>query len=104
MRVPAYLLRHTVTVEPYAGESAYGHVYDPPFEVRALVSAQHKLTRSSTGAQVLSTAQVITAPDLNCPPNSRITLPDGRATTALSVGNHTAPGLPVPACTEVMCE
>ncbi|MFI6371013.1 hypothetical protein [Streptomyces sp. NPDC050546] len=105
MRVPAYLLRHRVTVEPYLGDGAYGPQYGPPVaDVPALVSGARKVTRDSTGAQVLSTAQVIAAPDLDCPARSRLTLHDGRTTTAISVAHHTAPGLPVPACTEVMCE
>ncbi|WP_326678512.1 hypothetical protein [Streptomyces sp. NBC_01237] len=51
-----------------------------------------------------STAQVIAAPGLDCPPQSRISLPSGRVTTALHVAAHTAPGLPVPESTEVFCE
>ncbi len=60
--------------------------------------------RATDGREVTSTAQVIAAPDLDCPAGSRLTLPTGRTTTALSVARHTAPGLPVPACCEVMCE
>ncbi|GHA19411.1 hypothetical protein ACFOOM_10180 [Streptomyces echinoruber] len=104
MRVPGYLLRHRVTVEPYDGDSAYGPTYRPPVEVRALVAEGTRLTRNREGVEVASTAQVITAPGLDCPPESRITLPSGRVTKAISTAQHTAPGLPVPACTEVMCE
>lgn len=105
MRVPAYLLRHRITVEPYAGDTAYGPTYGPPVsDVPALVSEQVRQTRDAEGRQVVSTASVIAGPDLDCPTGSRITLPSGRTTRALSVGRHTAPGLPVPACIEVMCE
>ncbi|EPH40339.1 hypothetical protein ABT390_13525 [Streptomyces aurantiacus] len=103
-RVPGWLLRHEVTVEPYLGTSAYGPRYGPAVTARALVAATVKRVRDRTGAETVSTAQIIAAPDLACPNGSRITLPDGRRTTALTVAHHTAPGLPVPASTEVMCE
>ncbi|QIY93094.1 hypothetical protein HEP87_01260 [Streptomyces sp. S1D4-11] len=60
--------------------------------------------RDPQGREVTSTAQIIAAPDLDCPAESRITLPDGRTTKAISIARHTTPGLPVPACTEVSCE
>ncbi|MFI5808883.1 hypothetical protein [Streptomyces sp. NPDC051561] len=106
MKVPAGLLRHRITVEPYRGDSAYGPMYDPPVAgVRALVAhTVAQVRRASDGREVVSTAQVITLPGLDCPPGSRVTLPDGRVTTAISTSHHTAPGLPVPACTEVRTE
>ncbi|MEU4998249.1 hypothetical protein [Streptomyces sp. NPDC021622] len=103
-RVPGWLLRHEVAVEPYLGTSAYGPRYGPAATAPALVSETVKRVRDRTGAETVSTAQIIAAPDLTCPTGSRITLPDGRKTTALTVAHHTAPGLPVPASTEVMCE
>ncbi|WP_404959017.1 hypothetical protein [Streptomyces sp. 147326] len=88
MIVPATFLPHRITVEPYLGDTAYGPAYGPPVPgIRAMVSAP----------------QVITAPAVDCPLGSRITLPDGRITTAVKVHVHTAPGLPVPACLEVTC-
>lgn len=102
--VPGWLLRHEVSVEPYLGTSAYGPRYGPAATARALVSESVKRVRDRTGAETVSTAQIIAAPELVCPTGSRITLPDGRTTTALTVAHHTAPGLPLPASTEVMCE
>lgn len=105
MRVPAYLLRHRITVEPYLGDSAYGPQYGPPVEnVPALVAETIRLVRDREGREVTSTAQIIAAPGLDCPAESRITLPDGRTTRAISVAHHTAPGLPVPQSTEVSAE
>lgn len=105
MNVPAYLLRHRITVEPYRGDTAYGPSYGPPVpDVSALVAVTAKTVRDREGRQVTATAQIIAAAGLDCPAESRITLPDGRITRAVSVAQHTAPGLPVPACTEVMCE
>lgn len=104
-RVPGWLLRHLVTIEPYLGDSAYGPHYGEPVEcVRALVAEAVRMVRDTEGREVASTAQVITAPHVLCPVGSRLTLPDGRTTVALNVAHHTAPGLPVPACLEVRCE
>lgn len=105
MSVPDFLLRHRLRIEPYLGESAYGPRYgDPVEDVHALVAETVRIMRAPDGREVASTAQVITAPGLTCPPGSRLTLPGGRVTTALTIAHHTAPGLPVPACTEVNCE
>jgi hypothetical protein len=102
--LPAWLLRHTVTVEPYRGVGAYGAVYGDPTAATALVAETVKHVRDSTGTIVVSTAQIYAGPDLDCPAGSRVILPDGRITTAITVAHHTAPGLPVPASPEVSCE
>ncbi|MFE3586795.1 hypothetical protein ACFXOY_04640 [Streptomyces niveus] len=105
MKLPPWLLRHRITVEPYLGDSAYGPTYGPPVaNVPALVAETIRTVRDREGRQVTSTAQIIAGPDLDCPAESRITLPDGRTTKAISVAHHTAPGLPVPQCTEVSAE
>ncbi|MFM9368070.1 hypothetical protein [Streptomyces sp. Da 82-17] len=103
--VPGWLLRHRISVEPYLGDSAYGPRYGDRVEcVPALVSPMRKQLADKEGREVLATAQVIAGPGLECPPGSRVTLPDGRTATAVSTARHTAPGLPVPACVEVMCQ
>ena len=105
MKVPGWLLRHRITVEPYRGDSAYGPTYGPAVEdVPALVALTVRTVRDREGREVTSTATVIAGPDLECPPESRITLPDGRTTRAITVAKHTAPGLPVPESVEVSCE
>ncbi|MEU3710490.1 hypothetical protein [Streptomyces catenulae] len=103
--MPGWLLRHRIAIEPYLGDTAYGPSFGPQVvDVPALVDESPRMVRGADGREVLATATVIAAPDLHCPPGSRITLPDGRTTTALTVAHHTAPGLPVPANTEVSCE
>ncbi|WP_445396442.1 hypothetical protein ACSMX9_22590 [Streptomyces sp. LE64] len=104
-RVPRWLLRHRITIEPYEGDSAYGPLHGPPVpDVRAAVAEGRRLVRDQEGRQVVSTAQVVLEVGTVCPPESRITLPSGRVTRVLSVAEHTAPGLPVPAHLEVICE
>ncbi|MFF4751826.1 hypothetical protein [Streptomyces sp. NPDC001270] len=102
--LPAWLLRHTITVEPYRGSGAYGPVYGEPAAASALVAETVKQVRDPTGAVVVSTAQIYAGPDLVCPVGSRVTLPHGRVTRVLTIASHTAPGLPVPESTEVYCE
>ncbi|MFE7262254.1 hypothetical protein ACFU9B_09325 [Streptomyces sp. NPDC057592] len=103
-RVPPSLLRHRIGVEPYLGDGAYGPLYGPLVEHPALVGQTTRVVRAADGREVVSSAQVIAAPDMDCPAGSRVTLPGGRITTAISTAAHTAPGLPVPESTEVMCE
>ncbi|MGW6143140.1 hypothetical protein [Streptomyces sp. NPDC055140] len=92
-------------LEPYLGTSAYRPRYGPPVTAaRALVDETVRQVRDRTGAEVVSTAQIIAAPGVDCPPGSGLTLPGGRRTTAISTAQHTASGLPVPASTEVNAE
>lgn len=105
MRVPTWLLPHRITIERYEGDGTYGPIYGRPVtDVRALVAETIRTVRDRTGREVTSTAQIIAAPGLDCPAESRITLPSGRITTAINAAAHTAPGLPVPQSSEVSCE
>ncbi|MCZ9348547.1 hypothetical protein NGM36_01780 [Streptomyces mutabilis] len=107
MRLPRWLLPHRISVEPYAGDSAYGPTYGPPIEdVRALVDLRIRVVRNREGREVTSTATVYAEPELaaQCPPESLITLPDGRITHVIAVAPHTAPGMGLPESTEVACE
>lgn len=102
---PSWLMPHRVSVERYEGDTAYGPTYAAPEGgLRAMVSEKRVQTRSPQGEITLSTAQLICPPGVDWPAGSKVTLPSGRVTRVLSVSPHTAPGLPVPECTEVMCE
>lgn len=104
-RVPRWLLRHRITIEPYEGDSAYGPVFGPPVvDVPALVSEDVRLVRAPDGRQVVSSATVVLDLDTTVPAGSRITLPSGRTTVPITVSIVDAPGLPVPAHREVSCE
>ncbi|WP_033251377.1 hypothetical protein [Kitasatospora phosalacinea] len=104
-RIPAWLLRHRITIERYRGDSAYGPLYDPPDEdVPALVSETIRLVRAPDGRQVVSSAQLLLDLDTDVPAGSRITLPSGRTTVPISIATVDAPGLPVPAHREVSAE
>jgi len=74
-----FRLRHTVTVEPYAGWDDY----DTAVEVEALATTLGRRSQRGTSTPVAGTARitelaVYLPADADCPLGSRITLPDGR--------------------------
>jgi hypothetical protein len=95
--LPAFLLRHRITVEPYLGASANGPKYGPPVAgVRCLLDEQTRLVRSPTGDQVVSSSTVYAPLGTACPAKSRITLPDGRQTTVIAALRRDGGGLATP--------
>lgn len=78
---------HTVTVELYLGSSGRGDQYGPGVEVTCFVDAKRRLVRAANGSQVVSSSTVFAPLGTDCPPRSRVTLPDGR--TALVIGTAT---------------
>lgn len=103
-RIPGWLLRHRVTVEPYEGDSAYGPVYGPTVVVRALVRPGVRMVRAPDGSEVVSSVACFARRGLTCPPGSRLTLPDGRVTTVITVLDQDGAGLPTPDHVEVQAE
>lgn len=84
MRIPDWLLRQTVTLEPYRGESAYGPVYGDPVELRCRIEARRRLVRDRQGREVVADAQAWFAPEaeVTITPESRLTWA-GRTYTVL---------------------
>jgi hypothetical protein len=100
--MPAFLLRHEVTVESYLGSSAYGPRYGAPVVVRGLLEQQTRTVRDQDGAEVTSTSTFRTRLDGPAiAPESRVTLPDGDQTTVIAALRHDGAGLPVPDHLEV---
>lgn len=93
-----------VVVEPYDGQGAYGEVYGPARTVRCLIDDRRRLVRESggqrsgnaTGDEVVSETTLQCSPDEHIPPESRVTLPDGRVTTVLTVSRMDGGTLPTP--------
>lgn len=75
VKVPTSLLRQTVTVEAYLGDSAVGPVYGSPTTVRARVEGKRRAVRRANGTDVISTASITVRPDVNIPTESRIVAP-----------------------------
>lgn len=101
MLIPGYLLRHTVTVEPYAGDSAYGPVYGPPAVVRCFLDERTRTVRRADGEEVTSSSTFYARLDTDCPAESRVTLPTGRVTTVIAALRRDGGGLPTPDHLEV---
>lgn len=100
--LPKFLLRNTVTVEPYAGNSANGPLHGAPVTVACYLEEGNKLTRDSKGHEVTSTAQFFCRLDaVDAPPQSRVTLPDSRVTTVIQALRRDGAGLPTPDHLEV---
>lgn len=99
--IPAF----AVTIEPYLGATATGHAYGTTTTVEPCwVDNRRRVVKDSTGAEVTSTATVYAPLATACPDRSRITLPDGRSTVAISVARRDGGGLPVPEHVEITCE
>lgn len=75
MKVPTSLLRQTITVEPYLGDSAYGPVYGPATTARGRVEGKRRAVRKRDGTDVISTASITVRPDVNIPTESRVVAP-----------------------------
>lgn len=102
VRMPAFLLQHTVTVAPYLGSSAYGPRYGPAVPVDCLLEQQTRVVVGKDGSDVTSSSTFrapLDAPE--CPPESRVTLPNGDTTTVIACLRHDGRGLPTPQCWEV---
>ncbi|WP_445524801.1 hypothetical protein [Streptomyces cyslabdanicus] len=103
-RIPGWLLRHRITVEPYRGASSTGHIYGSPQEVRAFVDEQTRTVRSPGGEEVTSSSTAYAAPETTVPSLSRVTLPSGRTTTVIAALKRDGGGLSTPDHVEIQLE
>lgn len=97
-------LKHTVTVEAYEGDSAYGPRYAAPVAVRCFLEQKTRTVRNREGQEVVSSGTFYARLDeaqAVCPAESRITLPDGTTTTVIAALPHDGGGLPTPDHLEV---
>ncbi|PBC80113.1 hypothetical protein BX265_4949 [Streptomyces sp. TLI_235] len=95
--LPAALMRHRITVEPYLGSSAYGPKYGPEVTgVRCFLEERTRLVRAPGGEEVVSSSTAYAPLATVCPARSRVTLPDGRTTTVIAALRHDGGGLPTP--------
>ncbi|MFI7014387.1 hypothetical protein [Streptomyces sp. NPDC050164] len=102
MKLPGMWLRHQVTVEPYEGNSAVGEVYGDPVLVRCWLEKKTRLVSAPDGRQVTSSSTFYCRLGaVDAPPESRVTLPDGRKTTVIEQIENDGGGLPLPDHLEV---
>ena len=103
-RIPGWLLRHHILIEPYLGDSSTGALYGPPQQVRCFVDEQTRAVRSPGGEETTSSSTAYTAPGTTAPPLSRVTLPSGRTTTVIAALNRNGGGLPTPDHVEIQLQ
>ena len=102
MKLPKVWLQHRVTVEPYEGNSAYGEVYGAAVVVPCWLEKRVRLVRARDGREVTSTSTFYCRLDaVDAPPESRVTLSDGRTTTVIEAVEGNAGALPLPEHLEV---
>ncbi|MEV1079872.1 hypothetical protein AB0I98_16745 [Streptomyces sp. NPDC050211] len=104
MRLPGFLLQHTVTVEAYLGSSSKGDLYGPPTPVQCLLDERLQMVTNPGGEKVTSSSSYLTDRAHNPPPKSKVTLPDGRKTTVITVARPDGGSLPVPSNTQVFLQ
>lgn len=98
-------LVHSVTVEPWVGESGYGTpIYGLPVTVGCWVDETTRMVRATDGQEVVSSATITAPPATLAPAGTRITLPSGRATTVITIAHADSGPLDLPNHTEIVCE
>ncbi|WP_246094869.1 hypothetical protein [Streptomyces roseicoloratus] len=99
--LPAFMLGHSVVVEPYLGRTSVGPRYGPAVTVACFVDEQTRTVRDPAGREVVSSSTFYARPGLDCPADSRVTLPSGRRTTVIAVLDRSGGGMPTPDHVEV---
>lgn len=105
--LPRFMLRNTVTVEPYLGNSANGPLYGPGVAVACYLEDGRQITRRKDGTEATSVARFFARPESlpdGLDPGSRVTLPDGRHTAVIQAQHYGGAGLPTPDHYEVSLE
>jgi hypothetical protein len=105
VKLPTFLLVHSVQVKPYAGRSSTGDVYGETFTLQCMAQGQRRLVRDGDGAETLSTLTLYCAPDQasSIPPGS-VVVWKGDTTVVIGATDHDDGGLGAPQHTEVVCE
>jgi hypothetical protein len=101
--LPDLLLQHEVIIEAYDGTDGYGRArYVPPVTERCFLDHRRRLVRAATGEEVVSESTVYLRLDATVPPESRVTLPDGRVATVIQALRRDGGELPVPSHLELV--
>lgn len=102
MPVPPFLLRHSITIEPFLGQGGNGPTYGPAVTVKCFRDDARKLVRDGMGQQVVSEAQCVCPVGTVAPPLSRVTgLPNGRTAYVITDKLRSGGGMPTPDHVEV---
>lgn len=60
--IPAYFLKHDLTLEPYLGSGAYGETYGAKYTRKGYVRAKRRVIKNGDGVEVVCTAIAYLAP------------------------------------------
>ncbi|MFE3449627.1 hypothetical protein ACFXJ8_11895 [Nonomuraea sp. NPDC059194] len=98
--LPAWLLRHTVIVEPFEGEGPFGPEFGDQVTERAFIDEKRRLVRDAEGVEVVSETTVYMRLAATCPAGSRMIV-NGRLTYVITASRRDGGGLPTPDHLEV---
>jgi hypothetical protein len=93
-----------VGIEPHTGRGAYGDTWGPSVPVTAFVDQARRLVRAADGSQVVSETTLYARLDVEAPPRSRVTLPDGSRTLVIAAHRRDGYAAGLPAHLEIVCE
>ena len=82
--IPAHLLVHTASVEPYEGSGAYGDVYGTAYNLPCYFEAERKIVRNSDGDEAVAEATVYADLGAEVNPGSRVAV-NGYSSTVITV-------------------
>lgn len=100
--IPRFLLRHTITIEPFTGQGGNGPTYGPAVTVRCFRDDTRRRVLNALGEQVLSGTTCYTGPGVTAPPLSRVTgLPSGVPAYVINAKLRSGGGMPTPDHLEV---
>lgn len=100
--LPAFLLRHTVSVEPYLGQGGAGPRYGSAVPVRCFVDEARRKVRNLLGEEVVSEATAYCPLGTTAPEKSRVTLPSERVAYVIATKRRDGGGLATPDHLEVV--
>lgn len=92
MSIPADLLVHTASVEPYTGSGAYGDAFGEAVELPCYFERKRQLVRGADGDEAVSEATVYADLGTEVPVGSRVTV-EGYASTVITVAVFDDKGL-----------
>ncbi|MFI6909882.1 hypothetical protein ACIBKY_52080 [Nonomuraea sp. NPDC050394] len=98
--IPAWLLRHTVEVEPHEGEGPFGPEYGNAVTVKCFVDDKLQKILDNTGEEIVARTVIYMPLDTTCPVGSRVTV-NGRKAQVLAALRRDGGGLPTPDHLEV---
>lgn len=99
--ISRWLFQHSVTIEAHLGEGPDGPRYAVPVTVPCFLEEQTRAVRASDGTQTTSSSTAYASLDTVAPALSRVTLPDGRATTVIAALRRDGGAFPVPSHLEI---